>query len=147
MAYDFTRILEREGRDSIAADRIPLPGVSVREGFSRIPMWIADMAFPAAPEIVAAMRARLDYPAISRGENEFLLVEGSACLMRRSHPDGDCIIAINFSAKDSVAVEAGPWQIAVDLEVGNASAALTEKNGVAALKLPPCAVVVLTISE
>ena len=97
--------------------------------------------------VKAVNRARLDYPAISRGENEFLLAEGSVCLMRRSHPDGDCIIAINFSAKDSFTVEAGPWQIAVDLEVGNASAALTEKNGVAALKLPPCAVVVLTAAE
>ena len=62
MSYDFTTVLEREGRDSIAADRIPLPDVTVREGFSRIPMWIADMSFPIAPEILAAMRERLDYP-------------------------------------------------------------------------------------
>jgi len=62
MAYDFTTVLEREGRDCIAADRIPLPDVQVREGFTRIPMWVADMSFPAAPEIVEAMRRRLDYP-------------------------------------------------------------------------------------
>lgn len=63
MSYDFTSVLEREGRDSIAADRIPLPGVTVREGFSRIPMWIADMSFPTAPEILAAMRERLEFPS------------------------------------------------------------------------------------
>ena len=62
MAYDFTVILDREGRDSIAADRIPLPDIHIREGFSRIPMWIADIAFPVAPEITDAMRRRLDYP-------------------------------------------------------------------------------------
>ena len=95
----------------------------------------------------AVNQARLAIPAISRGENSFLLAEGSVCLMKRSHPSGDCIIAINFSSKDAYTVEVEPWQIAVDLEVGNASAALTEKGGVVGLKLPPCAVVVLVPAE
>ena len=63
MSYDFSTILEREGKDSIAADRIPIPGAAVRNGFSRIPMWIADMSFPTAPEILAAMHERLDFPS------------------------------------------------------------------------------------
>ena len=62
MNYDFTTLLAREGRDSIAADHMPIPGAVVREGFSRIPMWVADMSFPVAPEILAAMRERLDFP-------------------------------------------------------------------------------------
>ena len=94
--------------------------------------------------VKAVNRARLDYPAISGGENSFLLAEGSVCVMKRTHPDGDCIIAINFSSKETFTVEAEPWQIAVDLETGNASAALTVKDGAASLKLPPCAVVILT---
>lgn len=62
MPYDFTQILEREGRDCIAASRMPIPGAKLRPGFSRIPMWIADMSFPVAPEILAAMKERLDFP-------------------------------------------------------------------------------------
>ena len=62
MSYDFTSILAREGKDSIAANHIPIPGAVVREGFSRIPMWVADMSFPTAPEIVNAMRERLEFP-------------------------------------------------------------------------------------
>ena len=58
MTYDFTTVLDRAGRDIIAADLIPFPGVKVEEGFSTIPMWVADMSFPTAPEILAAMRER-----------------------------------------------------------------------------------------
>ena len=63
MSYDFITAVEREGKDSIAANLIPIPGVTVREGFSRIPMWVADMSFPTAPEILAAMRERLEFPS------------------------------------------------------------------------------------
>ncbi len=62
MKYDFTTILSRKGKDSIAADRIPFSGVSVDEGFSTIPMWVADMSFPTAPFIVEAMKKRLEMP-------------------------------------------------------------------------------------
>ena len=31
MPYDFSTILEREGKDSIAANRIPIPNAAVRE--------------------------------------------------------------------------------------------------------------------
>ena len=62
MTYDFTTVLDRLGKDSIAANHNPIPGVSVQEGFSVIPMWIADMSFPTAPAILEAMRSRLDFP-------------------------------------------------------------------------------------
>ena len=64
MTYDFTTLIDRRGRDSIAADYIPVPGASVREGVEPIPMWIADMSFAVAPPILEAMRRRLDFPSL-----------------------------------------------------------------------------------
>ena len=43
--YDFTTIMDRHGKDSIAVDEIPIPDAKIQEGFSRIPMWVADMNF------------------------------------------------------------------------------------------------------
>ena len=63
MKYDFTTVLDRRGRDSIAADVIPWD-VQVDEGFDTIPMWVADMAFPVAPPVLDAMRRRLDFPSL-----------------------------------------------------------------------------------
>ena len=62
MDYDFTTVLDRAGRDCIAADIIPFKDFAVDEGFSVIPMWIADMSFPVAPPVLEAMRRRLDFP-------------------------------------------------------------------------------------
>ncbi len=64
MRYDFTTVLDRRGRDSIAADVIPIPGAQVKEGFEPIPMWVADMSFPTAPPVLEAMRRRLDFPSL-----------------------------------------------------------------------------------
>ncbi len=64
MRYDFTTVLDRRGRDSIAADMIPIPGVQVKEGFDPIPLWVADMSFPTAPCVLEAMRRRLDFPSL-----------------------------------------------------------------------------------
>ena len=63
MPYDFTTVPAREGKDSAAANYVPIRGAVVREGFTRIPMWIADMSFQTAPEILDAMRERLDFPS------------------------------------------------------------------------------------
>ena len=62
MKYDFTTVLDRRGKDSLAFDRIPFKGVKPDEGFDPIPMWIADMSFPAAPSVMAAIRRRLEMP-------------------------------------------------------------------------------------
>lgn len=62
MKYDFTTILDRKGHDAIAVERIPIPDAKVEEGFSVIPMWVADMNFPALPTILDAMRERLNHP-------------------------------------------------------------------------------------
>ncbi len=61
MNYDFQTVVDRRGRDSIAADVVPFD-VKPDEGFEPIPMWIADMAFPLAPPVREAMRRRLDEP-------------------------------------------------------------------------------------
>lgn len=64
MRYDFTTYLDRRGRDSIAADFIPLPGVKPREGVEPIPMWVADMSFPIAPAVLEAIQKRLNFPSM-----------------------------------------------------------------------------------
>jgi len=63
MKYDFTTVLDRSGKDSIAADKIPFENVQVEEGFSTIPMWVADMSYPTAPVILEAIKKRLEFPS------------------------------------------------------------------------------------
>ena len=62
MKYDFTTVINREGQDALAADRIPIPGAGVKEGYSKIPMWIADMNFATLPDIPKAIEKRLEHP-------------------------------------------------------------------------------------
>ena len=62
MKYDFTTILDRRRKDSLAADKIPFEGLSVDPGFSAIPMWIADMSFVTAPPVMEALYKRLEMP-------------------------------------------------------------------------------------
>ena len=63
MKYDFTSVMDRTGQDSIAVDVIPFEGAEVKEGFSRPPMWVADMNFPTVPTITDAIIARAGHPA------------------------------------------------------------------------------------
>ncbi len=63
MKYDFTTIMDRSGRDAVAVDMLPYQGVQVREGFSKIPMWVADMNFPAVPTIPEAVVERTKHTA------------------------------------------------------------------------------------
>ena len=51
--YDFTTILDRRGKDALALDALGIsddlsPGAP-KSGFDAIPMWVADMNFPAQP--------------------------------------------------------------------------------------------------
>jgi Bifunctional PLP-dependent enzyme with beta-cystathionase and maltose regulon repressor activities len=63
MKYDFTTIMDRRGKDAMAVDRIPYKDVEIKEGFSRLPMWVADMNFATAPSITAAIGERIKHPA------------------------------------------------------------------------------------
>ncbi|MBR0508334.1 MAG: aminotransferase class I/II-fold pyridoxal phosphate-dependent enzyme [Clostridia bacterium] len=62
MEFDFTTILDRRGRDALAVDVVPYRDVTVEDGLRPIPMWVADMSFPAAPSVVEAIKARLGHP-------------------------------------------------------------------------------------
>ena len=69
MEYDFHSKLDRRGKDAIAIDAI---GANVpwakapeapKEGFSSIPMWVADMNFATVPTICQAIKDRAGHPA------------------------------------------------------------------------------------
>lgn len=67
MKYDFETMIDRRGMDAIAADMNQndfweLPKGVVREGFDKIPMWIADMNFSIAPVISKALSKRISHP-------------------------------------------------------------------------------------
>lgn len=67
MKYDFTSIMERQGKDAIAVDSLGMyPGMAPnppKEGFDFIPMWVADMNFPACPSIPQAIIERTNHTA------------------------------------------------------------------------------------
>ena len=71
MQYDFTTIMDRRGKDAIAVDAPAgnntgndfFAGAKIREGFDLIPMWVADMNFPALPAIPEAIIQRTKHPA------------------------------------------------------------------------------------
>ena len=65
MPYDFTSILERKGHDALAVDGLGSGNFAPeapREGFDAIPMWVADMNFPAPSAITDAMVQRIAHP-------------------------------------------------------------------------------------
>ena len=67
MKYDFTSILDRNGKDSIAVNPPMEAGwvnfAPVKEGFDLIPMWVADMNFPTVPTIPETITERVKHPA------------------------------------------------------------------------------------
>ena len=66
MKYDFTSIIDRHGKDSIAVDPDPKSpyrsGFELKPGFDHIPMWIADMNFATVPTIQEAIIERMKHP-------------------------------------------------------------------------------------
>ena len=67
MTFDFTTVMDRRGKDSIAADVTAFPGALVSThvdpAFDVIPMWVADMNFPTAPSVTEAIIRRAEHPA------------------------------------------------------------------------------------
>lgn len=96
MPYDFDRPVDRSGTDSlkcseaVARRRQPLlpPGY--------LPMWVADMDFACPPEVLAAMRARLDRGILGYtefGEPDYLrTVVGWMARRFGWTPDPDAIV-------------------------------------------------------
>ena len=68
MKYDFETIMDRRGMDAIAVDLLGKGDPSFvpaapDEGYDIIPMWVADMNFPACPAIPKAIIERTGHPA------------------------------------------------------------------------------------
>lgn len=62
MKYDFESIIDRSGKDAIAVDVIPFEGAEIKPGFSKIPMWVADMNFATVPTIQEEIIGRTNHP-------------------------------------------------------------------------------------
>ncbi|MBQ3300912.1 MAG: hypothetical protein IJH04_01945, partial [Eggerthellaceae bacterium] len=67
MQFDFETMLDRTGKDAMAIEALGTPGGfapgAPKDGFSPIPMWVADMNFATAPSVVRAIVERAQYPA------------------------------------------------------------------------------------
>ena len=69
MHYDFTTVMDRSGRDALAVDAIgadvgwAAAPTAPKEGFSKIPMWVADMNFATVPTVPEAIISRAQHPA------------------------------------------------------------------------------------
>ena len=62
MKYDFTSVIDRTGKDSIAFDKLDKFPVLPSGETSLIPMWIADMNFATCPSVLKSMSGRLEHP-------------------------------------------------------------------------------------
>ena len=68
MKYDFTTMPDRAGRDALAVDAIganvswAVAPTAPKEGFSKLPMWVADMNFATVPTIPEAIIKRAEHP-------------------------------------------------------------------------------------
>ncbi len=67
MKYDFTSLIDRQGKDALAVEMVgkvhwgnepDLP----KEGFDFIPMWVADMNFATCPAVTEAILRRAQHP-------------------------------------------------------------------------------------
>ncbi len=65
MHYDFETRPERKGMDALAVDALGQEGVpgAPKEGFSAIPMWVADMNFVSFPGIQESIIRRAQHPS------------------------------------------------------------------------------------
>lgn len=64
MKYDFTTVMNRGGRNTIAVDgyEMMLADAKVKEGIEPIPMWVADMSFATVPTVPQQMMERISHP-------------------------------------------------------------------------------------
>ena len=136
MKYNFTDIIERNGKDAIAAEKIPYASdVQVKEGFNRIPMWVADMNFATAPAIPKKIAERLAHPlygyfdprqeyydAISRWQQERHGVQGltKECIGYENGVLGGVVSALNvFCSKGDKVLLHSPTYVGFTGSLGN----------------------------
>lgn len=59
MKYDFMSLVDRQRTNEIAVTFLPTENVEIKKGFSKIPMWIADMNFPVFEGVKQRIMERL----------------------------------------------------------------------------------------
>ena len=64
MKYDFTTIMDRGGRNTMAVDGYGMmtQGIEIPEGVDIIPMWVADMSFATVPTVPQQIIERVNHP-------------------------------------------------------------------------------------
>lgn len=64
MKYDFTTIMNRGGRNTMAVDGYGMmaQGIEIREDIDIIPMWVADMSFATVPTVPQQIIERVNHP-------------------------------------------------------------------------------------
>ena len=64
MKYDFTTIMNRGGRNTLAVDGCGMmaQGITIKEGVEPIPMWVADMSFATVPTVPQQIIERVNHP-------------------------------------------------------------------------------------
>ncbi|NCB32902.1 MAG: aminotransferase class I/II-fold pyridoxal phosphate-dependent enzyme [Erysipelotrichia bacterium] len=66
MKYDFETVYDRRGKDALAIDSVGLDRPNYpqqpKDGFSLIPMWVADMNFATSPSVIKAVSERMEHP-------------------------------------------------------------------------------------
>jgi len=75
--YDFDRMIDRNHTCSVKTDFVPEAGL--------LPLWIADMDFPVADEIVEAIKRRADHPIFGYGYLPDKLFEAFAAWHETRH--------------------------------------------------------------
>lgn len=88
MKYDFTTIIDRKEKDAMALDAVGSQKGHVKkptfpkEGFSIIPMWVADMNFATAPSVMDALNKRIAHPLLVISIHLMIIMKPS-CIGRR----------------------------------------------------------------
>ena len=64
MKYDFTTVMNRGGRNTMAVDGygVMTQGCPIKEGVEPIPMWVADMSFATVPTVPQQIIERVNHP-------------------------------------------------------------------------------------
>ena len=57
MEYEFNKVVDRHGTNSIKTD-LAVPRGKPEDG---LPLWVADMDFPTAPEILEAIHNKVNH--------------------------------------------------------------------------------------
>ena len=77
MEFDFTRVIDRRGGDSLKWNKYA--------GRDVVPLWVADMDFAAPPAVVAALQRRVEHACFGYGEPWPGLVDAAIDYLQRRY--------------------------------------------------------------